>query len=76
MTLGRKGLTSGVIKGLTVCWLTVCCVHALHCKHTALTGSAVQSLIKQCAEADRREICVVYTQVSPPSVILASWDPV
>ncbi|CAI9579940.1 unnamed protein product, partial [Staurois parvus] len=26
MTLGRKGLTSGVIKGSTVCWLTVCCV--------------------------------------------------
>ncbi|CAI9584418.1 unnamed protein product, partial [Staurois parvus] len=25
---------------------------------------------KQCAGADRGEICVVYTQVSPPLVIL------
>ncbi|CAI9618562.1 unnamed protein product, partial [Staurois parvus] len=24
MTLGRKGLTSGVIKGLTVCCFTLC----------------------------------------------------
>ncbi|CAI9607241.1 unnamed protein product, partial [Staurois parvus] len=26
MTLGRKGSTCEAIKGLTVCWLTVCCV--------------------------------------------------
>ncbi|CAI9572278.1 unnamed protein product, partial [Staurois parvus] len=57
MALGRKGLTSGVIKGLTVC-----CVRALHCKHTALYGSATQSHTKQCAGADRGEICAVYTQ--------------
>ncbi|CAI9590924.1 unnamed protein product [Staurois parvus] len=29
MTLGRKGLTSGAIKGLTVCCFTVCCVCVL-----------------------------------------------
>ncbi|CAI9544050.1 unnamed protein product [Staurois parvus] len=36
MALGRKGLTSGAIKGLTVCRFTSDCV--LHCKHTALHG--------------------------------------
>ncbi|CAI9546818.1 unnamed protein product [Staurois parvus] len=64
MTLGRKGLTSGMIKGLTVC-----CVCALHGKHTALYGSAMQSHTKQCAGADRGEICIVYIQVSPLSMI-------
>ncbi|CAI9617244.1 unnamed protein product [Staurois parvus] len=41
MALGMKGLTCGAIKGLTVCWLTVCCVcftvccvFVLHCKLT------------------------------------------
>ncbi|CAI9580072.1 unnamed protein product [Staurois parvus] len=28
MALGRKGLTSGAIKGLTVCCFTMCCVCA------------------------------------------------
>ncbi|CAI9586816.1 unnamed protein product, partial [Staurois parvus] len=67
-----KGLTCGAIKGLTVCYLC-----ALHCKHTALYGSVMQSHSKQCAGADRGEISVVYTQVSPPMVILGDrWDPV
>ncbi|CAI9568800.1 unnamed protein product [Staurois parvus] len=52
MTLGRKGLTSGAIKGLTVCcvcftlWGGVC---VLHCNHTALDGCAVHSHPKQWA---------------------------
>ncbi|CAI9612276.1 unnamed protein product [Staurois parvus] len=49
MALGRKGLTCGVIKGLTVCCFIVCCVCALHCKHTALYGSALHSHPQQCA---------------------------
>ncbi|CAI9541211.1 unnamed protein product [Staurois parvus] len=35
MTLGRKGLTSGANKGLTVCCLTRGCVFVFYCKHTA-----------------------------------------
>ncbi|CAI9606508.1 unnamed protein product, partial [Staurois parvus] len=30
----------------------------------------MQSHTKQCARADKGEICIVYTQVSPPLVIL------
>ncbi|CAI9604560.1 unnamed protein product, partial [Staurois parvus] len=70
MTLGRKGLTSGVIKGLTVCCFTVLSVCALLCKHIAFYCSAIQNNAKQCAGADRGEICIVYIQVSPLSVIL------
>ncbi|CAI9585207.1 unnamed protein product, partial [Staurois parvus] len=66
MALGMKGLTSGAIKGLTVCCFTMEAVCVLHCNHTALYGSAMQSHTKQCAGADRGEIYVVYTQVSPP----------
>ncbi|CAI9611527.1 unnamed protein product, partial [Staurois parvus] len=34
------------------------------------------SLCQQCAGADRGEICIVYIQVSPPSVILGDrWVP-
>ncbi|CAI9575270.1 unnamed protein product, partial [Staurois parvus] len=47
MALGRKGLTSGVRKGLTVY-----CVCFTNCKHTALYGFAMQSHAKQCAGAD------------------------
>ncbi|CAI9597968.1 unnamed protein product, partial [Staurois parvus] len=70
MTLGRKGLTSGAIKGLTVCCVcfTVCCV--LLCMHAALYCSAMQSNTKQCVGADRGEICIVFIQTSPPSVFL------
>ncbi|CAI9546457.1 unnamed protein product, partial [Staurois parvus] len=57
MALGRKGLTSEVIKGLTVCCLTLCAVCVLHCKHTALCGSVMQSHTKQCAGADGRDLC-------------------
>ncbi|CAI9551347.1 unnamed protein product, partial [Staurois parvus] len=47
MALGRKGLTCGVIKGLTVCCFTMWAVCTLHCKHIAM-----QSHTKQCAGAD------------------------
>ncbi|CAI9619209.1 unnamed protein product, partial [Staurois parvus] len=72
MALGRMGLTCGAIKGLTVCcvYFTKCAV--FHCNPTALNGSAKQSHTKQYAGADRREICVVYTQVSTPSEILGN----
>ncbi|CAI9584994.1 unnamed protein product [Staurois parvus] len=32
----------------------------------------MQSNTKQCAGADRGEICIVYIQTSPPSVILSN----
>ncbi|CAI9568860.1 unnamed protein product [Staurois parvus] len=35
MALGRKGLTCGAIKGLTVCCFTRGCVLVLHCKCSA-----------------------------------------
>ncbi|CAI9541883.1 unnamed protein product, partial [Staurois parvus] len=38
--------------------------------HTTFYGSAMQRHTKQCAVADRGEICIVYIQVSPPSEIL------
>ncbi|CAI9608551.1 unnamed protein product, partial [Staurois parvus] len=62
MTLGRKGLTSGAIKGLTVCCLCFTVHGALYC--------SMQSNAKQHAGADREEICIVYIQTSPPSVML------
>ncbi|CAI9603807.1 unnamed protein product, partial [Staurois parvus] len=66
MTLGRKGSTCGEIKGLTVCCFTIRAGCALHCTHTALYGSAMQSHTKQCAGADSREICIVlHTGLSP-----------
>ncbi|CAI9611845.1 unnamed protein product [Staurois parvus] len=42
MALGMKGLISGAIKGLcsVSLWGLVCVL--LHCKHTALYGSAMQ----------------------------------
>ncbi|CAI9600063.1 unnamed protein product [Staurois parvus] len=48
MTLGRKGLTSGAIKGLTVCCVcfTVCAVCVLLGTHTALYCPAMQSYTK------------------------------
>ncbi|CAI9614549.1 unnamed protein product, partial [Staurois parvus] len=59
MALGREGLISGAIKGLTVCCFTMrLCV--FHCKH-----SAMHSHTKQCAGADRGEICIVDLQFSP-----------
>ncbi|CAI9545365.1 unnamed protein product, partial [Staurois parvus] len=54
MTLGRKGLTSGAIKGLTVCCFTVYCVCGLLCQHIALYCCAMQSNTKHCAKADRK----------------------
>ncbi|CAI9540346.1 unnamed protein product, partial [Staurois parvus] len=62
MALGKKRLTCGAIKGLTVCCFTMWPVCALHCKHTALYGSAMQRHTKQCAGAERGEICIVYIQ--------------
>ncbi|CAI9561889.1 unnamed protein product [Staurois parvus] len=58
MTLGRKGLTSGAIKGFTVCCLCFTaggCV--FHCKHTAVNDCTVHSHPKQCARVDREEYC-------------------
>ncbi|CAI9570988.1 unnamed protein product, partial [Staurois parvus] len=54
MALSRKGLTSGMIKGLTVCCVcfTVC--------YTALYGSVMHNHAKQCAGANRGENCFVY----------------
>ncbi|CAI9566518.1 unnamed protein product, partial [Staurois parvus] len=60
MTLGRKGLTSGMIKELTlrftVCcallWLTVC---VLYCKDTALHGCAQPSKAV-CRSCQGREL--------------------
>ncbi|CAI9598567.1 unnamed protein product [Staurois parvus] len=48
MTLGRKGLKSGVIKGLIVCCFTNCDVCVLLCKHASM-----QSNTKQHAGDDR-----------------------
>ncbi|CAI9589253.1 unnamed protein product [Staurois parvus] len=36
-----------------------CCELCFHCKHTGLYDSAMQSHTKQCAGADRVEICIV-----------------
>ncbi|CAI9532066.1 unnamed protein product, partial [Staurois parvus] len=47
MTLGRKGLTSGVIKGLTVCCFTACAVCVLLGKHDAVYFFAVQRNTQQ-----------------------------
>ncbi|CAI9556916.1 unnamed protein product [Staurois parvus] len=61
MTLGRKALTSGAIKGLTVCcavFSIMCCVCVLHCKHTNWDGCTVHSHPEQCARADREEDCL------------------
>ncbi|CAI9549383.1 unnamed protein product [Staurois parvus] len=44
MVLGRKGLTCGAIKGLTVCRFTYWAVFVLHCKHTALHSCAWRCL--------------------------------
>ncbi|CAI9550993.1 unnamed protein product [Staurois parvus] len=54
MPLGRKGLTSGVIKGLTVCCVVfnIKLVCVFHCNHITLDGCAVQSHPKQCSHAD------------------------
>ncbi|CAI9582852.1 unnamed protein product, partial [Staurois parvus] len=47
MALGRKGLT--------------CVLCVFHCQHTALFGYAMQSHTKQCAGADGRDLCCLYT---------------
>ncbi|CAI9561082.1 unnamed protein product, partial [Staurois parvus] len=62
MALGRKELTCEVIKGLTVCCFTVCCVCLSLCQHIALHCSAMQSNTKQYARVDRGKICIFYIQ--------------
>ncbi|CAI9566252.1 unnamed protein product [Staurois parvus] len=47
MTLGRKGLTSEAIKGLTVCCFTMCAVCVLLGKHAAVYFCAVQRNTQQ-----------------------------
>ncbi|CAI9585600.1 unnamed protein product, partial [Staurois parvus] len=68
MALGRKGLTSGAIKGLNVCcvFFSLCAVSVLSTVSTLLSMAAVQSHTKQCAGADEGEICIAYIQFSPP----------
>ncbi|CAI9589925.1 unnamed protein product, partial [Staurois parvus] len=76
MTLGRKGLTSGVIQLLTVCCDTSQGCAVLLSRPAAYYLSAVQRDRKQHIHVDRREICVVYTQISPLSAlqtITKSW---
>ncbi|CAI9584306.1 unnamed protein product, partial [Staurois parvus] len=46
MALGRKGLTCGAIKGLTVCCFAYWAVFVLHCKHTVLHGF-IQSRVQE-----------------------------
>ncbi|CAI9594799.1 unnamed protein product, partial [Staurois parvus] len=70
MALGRKGSTSGEIKGLSVC--CVCCftvlsVCVLLCKHDALYCSAMQSNTKQHAGDDRRDLRCLHTDLFPVS---------
>ncbi|CAI9573212.1 unnamed protein product, partial [Staurois parvus] len=47
MTLGTKGLTSGAIKGLTVCCFINCAVCFLPVKYAALHCCAMESNTKQ-----------------------------
>ncbi|CAI9556472.1 unnamed protein product [Staurois parvus] len=54
MTLCRKELTSGAIKGLTVCYFTLCALFVL-------LGKPVQRNTKQHVLVGRIETCVVYT---------------
>ncbi|CAI9552895.1 unnamed protein product [Staurois parvus] len=53
--MAGRGLTSGVIKGITVCCFTMRLCAVFHCKHTALYGSAMQSSVQWLTE-----ICIVY----------------
>ncbi|CAI9545934.1 unnamed protein product, partial [Staurois parvus] len=62
MTLGRKGLTSGAIKGLTVCCFTMWPVCVLLCKH------AISIVIQSSVLVLTGEIRIVYIQTSPLSV--------
>ncbi|CAI9603611.1 unnamed protein product, partial [Staurois parvus] len=55
MALGRKGLTCGMINGLTVCCFTRGCVCVLHCKHTAFHGCAQHSHAKQCGKRFKKQ---------------------
>ncbi|CAI9611585.1 unnamed protein product, partial [Staurois parvus] len=63
MALGRKGLTCGEIKGLTLFCFTVCCVSAFNCKHTALHGSAMQSSVQELTE--ERTALFTYSYLPP-----------
>ncbi|CAI9540429.1 unnamed protein product [Staurois parvus] len=65
MTLGRKGLTSGAIKGLTVFY----CVSTLLC--IALLCRAIQSSMLE----PTGEICIVYIQTFPLSLFLGDRRP-
>ncbi|CAI9562614.1 unnamed protein product, partial [Staurois parvus] len=64
MALGRKGLTSGVIKGLTVCWLAVCvllfCLCVLYCVSTLLCIALLCRAIQTSVLVLTGEICIVY----------------
>ncbi|CAI9537323.1 unnamed protein product, partial [Staurois parvus] len=56
MTLGRKGLTCGVIKRLTVCCFWLCVLSSV----STLLCRAIQSSVQELTE----KICI-YTQPGP-----------
>ncbi|CAI9607619.1 unnamed protein product, partial [Staurois parvus] len=70
MALGREGLTSGAIKGLTVCCFTMCSVFVIHCKHTAMQNHANQmAVLCSVPELTGRRTVSKQKQSSSPSVI-------
>ncbi|CAI9575628.1 unnamed protein product, partial [Staurois parvus] len=61
MALGMKVLTSGTIKGLTVCRFTVCCVCVCFTVSPLLCMALLcKAMHSSCAGADREENCFVY----------------
>ncbi|CAI9566962.1 unnamed protein product, partial [Staurois parvus] len=60
MALGRKGLTCGVIKGLTVCCLLLGLCLCFTVSTLAVYFSAQQRNTQQHVTAVRREICHLY----------------
>ncbi|CAI9606609.1 unnamed protein product, partial [Staurois parvus] len=58
MALGKKGLTCGAIKGLTVCWFTMCFTVAVHVLSTVSTWFC---MALQCAGADGSELYCLQT---------------
>ncbi|CAI9585709.1 unnamed protein product [Staurois parvus] len=62
MTLGRKGLTSGVINGLTVCCVCftreTCCFVSFCCAERNKTA---------CPYRQERDLCCLHTDLSPLS---------
>ncbi|CAI9576774.1 unnamed protein product [Staurois parvus] len=68
MALGRKGLTSGVNKGLTVCWLTVCCVCFTWETCCCIFLCCAEKYTAACSCWQERDLCCLHTGLSPVSV--------